>query len=80
MEFLILAIGVALILLLGLVIYGTVVRNDWGINFARVVCPNCGGEMARTRAPASFREALWGGGTCSQCGSKSDKWGRRRAD
>jgi hypothetical protein len=67
----------ALAILVGLVIYGTIVKNRWGINFRRVSCPNCGKEMPRIRAPASGSEALWGGITCPNCQCKMDKWGRR---
>jgi len=62
-----------------LVVYGTIARNRWGINFRRVTCPNCGAEMPRVRAPASGSQAMWGGATCPKCGCEMDKWGRKLA-
>jgi hypothetical protein len=69
----VIAVGVVL------VIYGTVVKNRWGINVRRVQCPNCAAVMGRVRMPASGREAIWGGYTCPTCKSELDKWGRRTA-
>ena len=36
-----------------LVIYGTIVKNRWGVNFRRLSCPNCGTQMAQVRAPSA---------------------------
>jgi len=77
MEILIYVTLVALAILAGLVIHGTIVKNRWGINFQRISCPNCGREMPRVRVPASGSEALWGGNTCPNCQCQMDKWGRR---
>jgi predicted RNA-binding Zn-ribbon protein involved in translation (DUF1610 family) len=66
-------IGVGLLL----IVYGTVVKNNWGINLRRVVCPDCGTEMGRMRMPKSGKQAMWGGYTCPQCQCEMDKWGRR---
>jgi prepilin signal peptidase PulO-like enzyme (type II secretory pathway) len=73
------ALGFLLLLLLGLIllVYGTIVKNKFGINFHRVLCPNCGTEMPKVRAPRSVTETLWGGFTCPKCGCRMDKWGRR---
>jgi hypothetical protein len=79
MEALAYIFAVALLILLGLITYGTIVKNRWGLNFQRVLCPNCGAEMPRVRAPGSVTQALWGGYTCSKCGCQVDKWGRRLA-
>lgn len=76
METVVLIIAVAIAILLCLIVYGTVVKNKWGINFRPVSCPNCGSGMPRVRAPASGTEALWGGHTCAKCGCRMDKWGR----
>lgn len=62
-----------------LVIYGTIVKNRWGVNFRRLSCPNCGTQMAQVRAPSSTGQGLWGGCTCPKCGCQMDKWGRRLA-
>ncbi len=68
---------VAALLLIGLmlVIYGTVVRNRWGINFQAVDCPRCHAPVPGVRQPKSRREMLFGGGTCDKCGCEMDKWG-----
>jgi hypothetical protein len=59
-----------------LVIYGTITKNRWGINFEPVNCPRCGHPMPKVRKPTSHTQALWGGGTCGSCGCEVDKWGR----
>ena len=51
----------------------------WGINLKQVNCPSCGMTQPRIRVPRSFHEAMWGGYTCPQCGTKMDKWGRERS-
>jgi predicted RNA-binding Zn-ribbon protein involved in translation (DUF1610 family) len=68
---------VAMAILLGLIVYGTIVKNKWGINFKRVSCPQCGAAAPIARKPTSVNEALWGGYTCQKCGCHMDKWGRR---
>jgi hypothetical protein len=69
--FLVLGIGVIL------VIYGTVAKTNWGINFSPPKsCPKCNTALSNIRAPKGTEEALWGGFTCSNCGTKMDKWGR----
>ena len=65
------AIGMAL------VIYGTLVKNRWGINLSSPPCPRCKAAVPKARVPDSFRQALWGGWTCSACGAEIDKWGRQ---
>jgi hypothetical protein len=69
----------ASVLLIGilLVVYGTLVQNGWGINLKPVTCPSCNCAMPQVRKPKSLREALWGGGTCMNCGCEMDKWGRQ---
>ena len=69
--FLLLCVGVLV------VIYGTSVRNRWGINVnIPVRCPHCNAQGPWVRIPKSLREFLWGGGTCKSCGTRYDKWGR----
>ena len=60
-----------------LVVYGTLVKNGWGVNLKPVTCPCCNRTMPKVRSPKSLREALWGGGTCTNCGCEVDKWGRQ---
>lgn len=62
---------------LALVVHGSIVRNRWGINFARVVCPSCGTPAPLVRSPDSMQQGLWGGFTCRACGTGMDKWGRQ---
>jgi predicted RNA-binding Zn-ribbon protein involved in translation (DUF1610 family) len=75
-EFLSLLLIVSLVTALTALIYGTFARNKWGINIARVVCPNCGTALPRWRRPTSFKQGLWGGYTCPSCHCELDKWGR----
>jgi hypothetical protein len=49
---------------------------DWGINFGTVHCPDCFAKMAGARMPRSWRQMLWGGWTCPDCGCEMDKWGK----
>jgi hypothetical protein len=70
---------VAIALAVGLLVYGTVAKTRWGINFTGATCPSCGLAMPRTRPPADAKEAAWGGWTCEKCGTKADKWGRARS-
>lgn len=41
-------------------------------------CPGCGASLPRFRIPASLRQALWGGQTCSVCGCEVDARGRQK--
>jgi hypothetical protein len=59
-----------------LVLYGTSVRNKWGINFKTARCPHCEASAPRMRMPKSLREFMWGGWTCDACGTRVDKWGQ----
>ncbi len=59
-----------------LVVYGTIAKNRWGINDNPVVCPHCNRRFPQIREPQNLRQALWGGGTCVNCGTEVDKWGR----
>jgi hypothetical protein len=65
-----------MLLALFLIIYGSIAKNRWGINLDPVRCPRCGVLVPMVRKPASFRQALWGGNTCSACRAEVDKWGR----
>ena len=38
-------------------------------------CPICGGEVPAFRKPSSYRQALWGGWTCENCGTEMDRHG-----
>lgn len=66
------------ILLVGmlLVAFGTVTKNQWGINTRPVNCPSCGCPVPKVRQPRSISQARWGGWTCEKCCCGMDKWGR----
>jgi endogenous inhibitor of DNA gyrase (YacG/DUF329 family) len=38
-------------------------------------CPDCGTPVPRFRNPTSFRQAMWGGWTCAECGTEMDRHG-----
>ena len=59
-----------------LIVRGSVRKNHWGLNLSRIVCPACGAQAPAIRKPASLKQAMWGGWTCSKCGQEVDKWGR----
>lgn len=56
-----------------LVVWGTIARNRWGLNFGSVNCPRC---LHRIPGSGSLRQALFGGGRCAECKTLVDKWGR----
>jgi hypothetical protein len=68
---------VALAVGMVLVVHGTVAKNKWGINLEEVSCPRCSKLLPKVRKPRSFRESIWGGWTCPNCGVEVDKWGRQ---
>lgn len=39
-------------------------------------CLECGLPVPMFRRPSSFRQFLWGGWTCSNCGTEMDRQGR----
>jgi hypothetical protein len=59
-----------------LVIHGSFTKNRWEINPDKVSCPRCKTPMPTLRTPKTVQQRLWGGGTCSTCGTEVDKWGR----
>ena len=66
----------ALFIGLALIVYGSLAKNDWGVNFDPVKCPRCSISLDYTRAQKSRKQALWGGYTCPKCECETDKWGR----
>jgi hypothetical protein len=73
----ILVVGGMLVVGLLLIIHGTVFKTRWGINAGDTFeCPSCHKIHSQIRAPRNFRQALWGGFTCDQCGLEADKWNR----
>ena len=63
-------------LVVAMLIYGTVVRNKWGVNTGTVTCPGCHTPQRFFRKPTSLKQALWGGHSCPNCHRELDKWGR----
>jgi hypothetical protein len=52
-------------------------RGKWGLNYSPPSeCPGCGERLPLVRVPTSFRQAMWGGWTCTYCGCELDKWGK----
>lgn len=49
--------------------------GKWGINLNRVSCTRCGTRQRAVRMPTSFRQMMWGGWTCKECGCEMDKYG-----
>lgn len=67
-------VPIALVLLL---VRGTIRQTKMGINLEPPkACPRCGEPLPMIRAPKSFKQAMWGGWTCSKCNTELDKWGR----
>jgi hypothetical protein len=69
-------IGIVAISALSLVTWGTLNRNRWGLHFGKVLCPRC--LLPIPPKTNLLRRILVGGGTCNQCHSLVDKWGRER--
>lgn len=73
----ILIVPVLSVIGLVLLIRGTATQGKMGINFSPPsACPKCGEPLPKIRAPKSFKQAMWGGWTCSKCNTELDKWGR----
>jgi len=55
-------------------------RSNWGKHgvLKNVQCPVCGKDLDTFRKPENMKEVLWGGWTCSGCGTSIDKWGNER--
>lgn len=61
----------------GVVVFGTIQKKRFGINFARTNCPQCAASLPMIRRPLTVEQSTWGGWTCRNCGTEIDKWGRR---
>ena len=73
-------LAILLILVFGAwrVIRDTIRGNGiWGISFRNTLCPDCGSRIRAgiPRLPETWKQALWGGWNCRQCGCQIDKWG-----
>ena len=82
-------LGMIVAIALGVVVFGLLAvgamlmirdtirrRGNWGINLKPGPCSQCGTPMPMIRKPANWRQAMWGGWTCAECGLELDKWGR----
>lgn len=76
MDGMTIAFAIIAVIAFAVIIYGTIRKNRFGLNFSRPNCPTCGVQVPRMRRPTSGRQAAWGGWTCSNCGTEMDKWGR----
>ena len=56
----------------------SITKKDVGINLKTVKCPRCRTEQPKIRFPKGWKEILWGGYTCHNCGCKMDKYGTER--
>jgi len=46
-----------------------------GLNLSTdMKCPTCSEPVPTFRRPKNFRQMMWGGWTCEQCGTEFDKW------
>lgn len=73
---LIVACGLGVIAIAAILVHGTVTKSKMGINLDPSKCSRCQTSMPSVRVPKSFRQAMWGGWTCPNCGCEIDKWGR----
>jgi hypothetical protein len=48
--------------------------HKWGLNFSNMKCPKCGTPCPSRRIPKNYRQLMWGGWTCANCGEEIDKW------
>jgi hypothetical protein len=83
----IVAVALAVVVVLGLAAGAVLMIRDtarkrgrWGINLQPVRCPECGEAAPTVRRPKNWRQALWGGCTCAECGTEYDKWGQAVLD
>lgn len=51
-------------------------RGMYGINFRRIVCPQCGTRLRRGITNPDWKELCYGGWTCHECGIELSQWGR----
>ena len=58
-------------MLMGLIGFGLLSTSTW----ATPNCPVCGTQQPACRKPTSFRQAIWGGWTCANCGTEIDRNG-----
>ncbi len=59
-------------MLMGLLAFGMLSVST----FATPNCPTCGTQQPAQRKPTSFRQLVWGGWTCTKCGTEIDRHGR----
>ena len=52
--------------------------EKYGINLRAVYCPSCGKKQSHVRSPKNYEEAMFGGFTCSACGTRMNKSGQKK--
>jgi len=50
-------------------------QSKYGINLKAVYCANCNMKQPFIRIPKNLSQTLYGGTTCSKCGTELDKYG-----
>jgi hypothetical protein len=59
-------------LMMGLIAFGLLSTFNW----VMPNCPACGTKQPAQRRPSSFRQLMWGGWTCANCGAEMDRHGK----
>lgn len=70
--------GLYAVVLIGILIYfirASKNQSKNGINLKAVYCPNCKTKQPFIRIPKNTSQTLYGGTTCSKCGTELDKYG-----
>lgn len=61
----------------GLILRDTIRRRGpYGINFKRIVCPQCGARLRRGITSPDWKERWYGGWMCHECGIELSQYGR----
>ena len=47
------------------------------VNLKEVHCLKCNTKQPKVRKPKNWRQVLWGGSTCENCGIELDRFGKK---
>jgi hypothetical protein len=61
---------------IGLIAWGTIARNRWGLKLGKVNCPRCLRAIPKPDGIAGVWQSFFGGGRCTECKTLVNKWGR----
>jgi transposase-like protein len=67
------AVTIVIIIAIAVAVPIVIARRARGKN---VECPRCGAIQPTFRKPNSFKQLMWGGYTCQQCGTAMDRNGQ----